>query len=43
MEAVDYVHKPFSAPIMLARVKTHIALRAGVRTGAGFHTTMGPS
>jgi adenylate cyclase len=29
--AVDYVHKPFSAPIMLARVKTHIALQAALR------------
>ena len=29
--AVDYVHKPFSAPIMLARVKTHIALQAALQ------------
>jgi adenylate cyclase len=29
--AVDYVHKPFSAPIMLARVKTHLALQAALR------------
>ena len=25
--AVDYIHKPFSAPIVLARVKTHLALQ----------------
>ncbi len=25
--AVDYIHKPFSAPIVLARVKTQLALR----------------
>ncbi len=25
--AVDYIHKPISAPIVLARVKTHLALR----------------
>jgi adenylate cyclase len=30
--AVDYVHKPFSAPIMLARVKTHLALQAALQT-----------
>ena len=29
--AVDYVHKPFSAPIVLARVNTHIALQAALR------------
>jgi class 3 adenylate cyclase len=29
--AVDYVHKPFSAPILLARVNTHIALQAALR------------
>lgn len=29
--AVDYVHKPFSAPIMLARVKTHLALQAALQ------------
>jgi adenylate cyclase len=29
--AVDYVHKPFSAPIMLARVKTHIALQTALQ------------
>jgi phosphoserine phosphatase RsbU/P len=28
--AVDYIHKPFSAPIVLARVKTHLALQAAV-------------
>jgi adenylate cyclase len=30
--AVDYVHKPFSAPVMLARVKTHLALQAALQT-----------
>ena len=30
--AVDYVHKPFSAPIILARVKTHLALQAALQT-----------
>ena len=25
--AVDYIHKPFSAPLVLARVKTQLALR----------------
>src|SRR5450755_3793665 len=29
--AVDYIHKPFSAPIVLARVNTHIALRAALQ------------
>jgi adenylate cyclase len=29
--AVDYIHKPFSAPIVLARVNTHIALQAAVQ------------
>jgi hypothetical protein len=29
--AVDYVHKPFSAPIMLVRVKTHLALQAALQ------------
>jgi adenylate cyclase len=29
--AVDYVHKPFSAPIILARVNTHIALQAALQ------------
>jgi adenylate cyclase len=29
--AVDYIHKPFSAPIVLARVKTHIALQAALQ------------
>ena len=29
--AVDYVHKPFSASIVLARVKTHIALQAALQ------------
>jgi adenylate cyclase len=28
--AVDYIHKPFSAPIVLARVKTQLALRAAL-------------
>src|SRR6476660_267759 len=28
--AVDYIHKPFSAPIVLARVKTHLALQAAL-------------
>jgi adenylate cyclase len=30
--AVDYIHKPFSAPIVLARVKTHLALQNALRT-----------
>lgn len=30
--AVDYVHKPFSAPIILARVRTHLALQAALQT-----------
>ena len=29
--AVDYIHKPFSAPIVLARVTTHIALQVTLR------------
>jgi CheY-like chemotaxis protein len=29
--AVDYVHKPFSAPIVLARVNTHITLQAALQ------------
>ena len=29
--AVDYVHKPFSAPIVLARVTTHVALQVALR------------
>jgi len=29
--AVDYIHKPFSAPIVLARVNTHIALQLALR------------
>ena len=28
--AVDYIHKPFSAPIILARVKTHLAVQASL-------------
>ena len=32
--AVDYIHKPFSAPIVLARVNTHIALQGGAATRA---------
>ena len=28
--AVDYIHKPFSAPIVLARVKTQLALKAAL-------------
>jgi adenylate cyclase len=28
--AVDYIHKPFSAPVVLARVKAHLALRAAL-------------
>src|SRR5581483_1476372 len=28
--AVDYIHKPFSAPIVLARVQTHLALRSAL-------------
>jgi adenylate cyclase len=30
--AVDYIHKPFSAPIVLARVKTHLALQKALHT-----------
>jgi len=30
--AVDYIHKPFSAPIVLARVKTHLALQNALHT-----------
>jgi C4-dicarboxylate-specific signal transduction histidine kinase len=29
--AVDYIHKPFSPPIVLARVRTHLALEAALR------------
>ena len=29
--AVDYIHKPFSAPIVLARVNTHMALQAALQ------------
>ncbi len=29
--AVDYIHKPFSAPIVLARVSTHLALQSSLR------------
>ena len=29
--AVDYIHKPFSAPVVLARVTTHIALRSALQ------------
>jgi len=29
--AVDYIHKPFSAPIVLARVNTHIALQGALQ------------
>src|SRR4029077_6786559 len=29
--AVDYIHKPFSAPIVLARVNTHLALQAALQ------------
>ena len=32
--AVDYVHKPFSGPIVLARVKTQLALASGPASGA---------
>src|SRR5262245_10180184 len=28
--AVDYIHKPFSAPVVLARIKTQIALQAAL-------------
>jgi len=30
--AVDYIHKPFSAEIVLARVQTHLSLQAAIRT-----------
>jgi len=29
--AVDYIHKPFSAPVVLARVKTQLALQEALR------------
>jgi adenylate cyclase len=29
--AVDYIHKPFSAPVVLARVTTHIALQSALQ------------
>lgn len=29
--AVDYIHKPFSAPVVLARVRAHVALRSAVQ------------
>ena len=29
--AVDYIHKPFSAPIVLVRVRTQLALQAALR------------
>ncbi|MCC7166159.1 MAG: response regulator [Rhodospirillales bacterium] len=29
--AVDYIHKPFTPPLVRARVKTHLALRESVR------------
>jgi adenylate cyclase len=29
--AVDYIHKPFSAPVVLARVTTHVMLRAALQ------------
>ena len=34
--AVDYVHKPFSAPIMLARVETYLALQAALEQAREF-------
>ena len=30
--AVDYIHKPFSTEIVLARVQTHLSLQAAIRT-----------
>jgi class 3 adenylate cyclase/CheY-like chemotaxis protein len=30
--ALDYIHKPFSAPIVLARVRTHLALQNALHT-----------
>jgi class 3 adenylate cyclase/CheY-like chemotaxis protein len=30
--ALDYIHKPFSAPIVLARVQTHLALQNALHT-----------
>ena len=33
--AVDYIHKPFSVPLLLARVKTHLALYAQRRSLEG--------
>ena len=32
--AVDYIHKPFSAPIVLARVRTQLALQAALGQAA---------
>lgn len=29
--AVDYIHKPFSAPVVLARVTTHVTLRSALQ------------
>jgi adenylate cyclase len=29
--AVDYIHKPFSAPVVLARVTTHVSLRSALQ------------
>lgn len=33
--AVDYIHKPFSAPVVLARVKTQLALRQALEEARG--------
>src|SRR5215471_20927309 len=33
--AVDYIHKPFSAPIVLARIKTQLALQAAFAETSG--------
>jgi CheY-like chemotaxis protein len=35
--AVDYIHKPFSAPVVLARVSTHLALRAALEDAQKAH------
>jgi adenylate cyclase len=39
--AVDYIHKPFSAPIVLARVKTHLTLQSALHTVQAQSTRLG--
>jgi serine phosphatase RsbU (regulator of sigma subunit) len=38
--AVDYIHKPFSPPVVTARVRTHLMLRDAHKTVAGQLATM---